>query len=117
MSDLFDQLIQMIRRIWAPFDLILYSRQNLTGEVENSEFSENSETLENQFSEVFTPSFPFYTIPKTENSELKTSEFSLRQFDQTQSFSNSELSILHHTETENSEVTRTTIFLKLNDVT
>ena len=83
------------------------------GEVENSEFSENSETSENQFSEVFnsefsilhytqngklgdenfgvlfqafltklrvspTPSFPFCTIPKTENSELETSEFSLR---------------------------------------
>ena len=29
------------------------------------------------------PRFPFCTIPKTENSEMKTSGFSLRHFDQT----------------------------------
>ena len=50
----------------------------LVGEVENSEFQENSETSENQFSEIFTPSFPFCTILKTENSELNTSEFSAK---------------------------------------
>ena len=44
------------------------------GEVEKSEFSENSETSENQFPRFSTPSFPFCTIPKTENSEMKTSE-------------------------------------------
>ena len=72
------------------------------------------------------PSFPFCTIPKTENSELKTSEFSLRHYNQlTPRFSNSEFSILHYTQTEYSELktsevslsfTRTTIFL-LNCVT
>ena len=45
-------------------------------EVENSEFSENSETSRISFPRFFTPSFPFCTIPKTENSELKTLEFS-----------------------------------------
>ena len=48
------------------------------------------------FPRFFTPSFPFGTIPKTENSELKTSEFSLRHFGRTRRFSNSELSILHN---------------------
>ena len=47
------------------------------------------------FPRFFTPSFSFGTIPKTENSELKTSEFSPRHFDQTRRFSNSELFILH----------------------
>ena len=42
--------------------------------------------------------FSFDTIPKTENSELKTLEFSLRHFDQTRRFSNSELFILHYTQ-------------------
>ena len=74
--------------------------ENYLGEVENSEFSGNSETSKNQFSEVSTPSFPFYTIPKTENSELKTSEFSLQHYDQTPRFSNYEFSILHYTENE-----------------
>ena len=45
------------------------------GEIKNSEFLENSETLENIFPRFSTPSFPFCTIPKTENSEMKTSEF------------------------------------------
>ena len=35
------------------------------------------------FPRYFPPSFPFFTIPKTENSEMKTSGFSLRHFDQT----------------------------------
>ena len=53
-------------------------------EVENSEFSEISETSENTFLEVSSPPrLPFCTIPKTENSEMKTSGFSLRHFDQT----------------------------------
>ena len=43
-------------------------------------------------------SFPFCAIPKTENSELETSEFSPRHFDQTPRFSNFELSILHYTQ-------------------
>ena len=71
--------------------------------------------------------FRFVLYPcKTENSELKTSEFSLRHYNQlTPRFSNSEFSILHYTQTENSELktsevslrfTRTTIFL-LNCVT
>ena len=97
------------------------------GKVEISEFSENSETSENQFPRFSTPSFPFCTIPKTENSEMKTSECcfkpfyqtpsfpfctipktenlemktsecSFKHFYQTQSFSNSEFSILHHTQ-------------------
>ena len=33
------------------------------------------------------PRLPFCTIPKTENSEMKTSGFSLRHFDQTLRFS------------------------------
>ena len=66
------------------------------GKVKNSEFSENSETLENQFFRYSSPSFPFCTIPKTENSELKTSEFSLRHFDQILRFFNSEFLILHY---------------------
>ena len=78
------------------------------------------------FPRFSTPSFPFCTIPKTENSELKTSEFSLHHYNQlTPRFSSSEFSILHYTQTENSELktsevslrfTRTTIFL-LNRVT
>ena len=47
-----------------------------------------------------TPSFPFCTIPKMENSELETSEFSLR-FTRTAIFFNylnSEFSILHYTQ-------------------
>ena len=50
--------------------------------------------------------FRFVLYPcKTENSELKTSEFSLRHYNQlTPRFSNSEFSVLHHTQTENSEL-------------
>ena len=68
------------------------------------------------FPRFSTPSVPFCTIPKTENSELKTSEFSLRHYDQTRRFSTSEFSTL---KTENSGLktfefslrfTRTTIF-------
>ena len=47
------------------------------------------------FLRFFTPSFSFGTIPKTENSELKTSEFSLRHYYQSLRFSNSEFSILY----------------------
>ena len=119
------------------------------GEVENSEFSENSETSENQFSEVFnsefsilhytqngklgvenlgvlfqaflpnmlrvfpTPSFPFCTIPKTENSEMKTSECSFKPFYQTPSFSNSEFSILHYTQNEKLGVGNLGVFSKV----
>ena len=43
----------------------------LNGEVENAEFSETSENIFPRFSP---PSFPFCTMPKTENSEVKTSE-------------------------------------------
>ena len=68
------------------------------GEVENSEFSENSETSENQFPRFSTPSFPFCTIPETENSEMKTSECCFKPFYQTPSFANSEFSILHYTQ-------------------
>ena len=68
------------------------------GEVENSEFSENSETSENQFPRFSTPSFPFCTIPKTENSEMKASECCFKPFYQTPSFANSEFSILHYTQ-------------------
>ena len=62
------------------------------------------------FPRFFTPSFSFGTIPKTENSELKTSEFSPRHFDQTRRFSNSELFILHYTQTGNSEELKTSEF-------
>ena len=92
------------------------------GEVENSEFSENSE---NQFSEVFKGTLIKLELSilhhtETENSDLKTWEFCLRHYDQlTPTFSNSELSILHYPQTENSELktsefslrfTRTTMF-------
>ena len=81
------------------------------GEVENSEFSENSETSETseyQFPRFSTPSFRFCPIPPayTQNRKLGIENLgvSLRHFDQTPSFSNSELSILHYTQTENSEL-------------
>ena len=45
-----------------------------------------------------TPSFPFCTMTKTENSEMKTSECCFKPFYQTRSFSNSEFSILHYTQ-------------------
>ena len=52
-----------------------------------------------------TPCFPFCTTPKTENSKMKTSDFSLKHFDQTMStliklpkFSSSDFFILHHTQ-------------------
>ena len=96
-------------------------------EVENSEFSENSELKTLEFSPRHldqTPSFLFWTILKTENSELKTSEFSVRHCDQTSKFSNSEFSILHYTQklgVENlgvlSKVYPSNVFLKLNCVT
>ena len=50
------------------------------------------------FPRFSTPSFPFCTIPKTENSEMKTSECCFKPFYQTLSFSNSEFSILHHSQ-------------------
>ena len=50
------------------------------------------------FPRFSTPSFPFCTIPKTENSEMKTSECCFKPFYQTPSFSNSEFSILHCTQ-------------------
>ena len=45
-----------------------------------------------------TPRFPFCTIPETENSEMKPRSFSLKHFDQTPRFSNSEFSVLHYTQ-------------------
>ena len=102
------------------------TKEIFIGEVENSEFSETSEY---QFPRFSTPSFRFCPIPPahTQNRKLGIENLgvSLRHFDQTPSFSNSELSILHYTQTENSELktsefslkfTRTTIFL-LNCVT
>ena len=53
------------------------------------------------FPRFSTPSFPFCTLPKTENSEMKTSECSFKPFYQTPSFSNSEFSL---------RFTRTAIF-------
>ena len=52
-------------------------REKLTsvGEVVNSEFSEISETSENIFPRFSPPSFPFCTIPKTENSEENLGDF------------------------------------------
>ena len=50
------------------------------------------------FPRFSTPSFPFCTIPKRENSEMKTSECCFKPFYQTPSFSNSEFSILHYTQ-------------------
>ena len=56
------------------------------------------------------PSFPFCTIPKTENSEMKSLDFSLNHFDQTMStliklprFSSSEFSFCTTLKTENPE--------------
>ena len=63
--------------------------------TENSELKTSEFSLR-QFDQ--TPSFLFCTILKTENLELKTSEFSLQHYDQTPRFSNSEFSLLHHTE-------------------
>ena len=63
--------------------------------------TENSEmkTLECCFKPIYqTLGFPFCTIPKTENSEMKTSECSFKPFYQTPSFSNSKFSILHYTQ-------------------
>ena len=50
------------------------------------------------FPRFSTLSFPFCTIPKTENSEMKTSECCFKPFYQTPSFSNSEFSILYYTQ-------------------
>ena len=56
-------------------------------------------TLECSFKHFYqTPSFPFCTILKTENLEMKTSECSFKPFYQTPSFSNSEFSILRYTQ-------------------
>ena len=118
------------------------------GWVENSEFSENSETLENKFPRLFhsefsivhctenrklgdenpeislrhldqTPRFPnsdcpFCTTLKTENSELKTSEFTPRHYDQTPRFSNSEFSILHNTHNRKLGVENLGVFSKVH---
>ena len=51
----------------------------------------------NPFRGFSTPSFPFRTLPKTKNSEMKAMGFSLWHFDQTPRFSNSEFPILHCT--------------------
>ena len=83
------------------------------GEVENSEFSENSETSQNQFPRFSTPSFPFCTIPKMENSEMKTSECSFKPCYQTPSFSNSEFSILHYTQNGKLGVGNLRVFSKV----
>ena len=70
------------------------------------------------FPRFSTPSFPFCTIPKTENSELKTSEFSLRHYNQlTPRFSNSEFSIFHYTQTENSELKTSEVSLRFTQTT
>ena len=66
--------------------------------MENSEFSGNSETSENLFSEVFDSEFPIWHYTQHRKLGLKTSECSLRHFDQTPRFSNSEFSILHYTQ-------------------
>ena len=60
------------------------------------------------FPRFSTPSFPFCTMLKTENSEMKTSGCCFKPFYQTPSFSNSEFSILHYTKTANSELETST---------
>ena len=66
------------------------------------------------------PSLPFCTIPKTENSEIITSDFSLKHFDQTMStliklprFSSSEFFILHHTQNGKLGVGKTLTLIKI----
>ena len=51
-----------------------------------------------------TPNFPLCTTPKTENFEMKASDFSQRHSDQTPRFSNSEFSILNGTQNKNSKL-------------
>ena len=99
------------------------TKEIFIGDVENSEFLENSETSEYQFPRFSIPSFRFCPIAPahTQNRKLGIENLgvSVRHFDQTPSFSNFEFSILHCTQTENSELktsefslkfTRTTIF-------
>ena len=89
------------------------------GEVENSEFSGNSETSENQFSEVFHSEFPIWHNTQHRKLGLKTSECSLRHFDQTPRFSNSEFSILHYTQNGKLGVENLRVFHKVypnNDI-
>ena len=63
------------------------TKEIFIGEVENSEFSENSETSEYQFPRFSTPSFRFCPIPPTytQNRKLGIENLgvSLRHFDQT----------------------------------
>ena len=65
------------------------------------------------FPRFSTPSFPFCTIPKTENSEMKTSECCFKPFYQTPSFSNSEFSILHYTQNGKLGVGNVGVFSKV----
>ena len=86
------------RKIWEP-QRISFPRFSAPSfpfcTVPKTENSELKTTI--KFRAFPTPSFPFCTTPKAENSELKTSEFSLRHYDQlTPWFSNSEFSILYH---------------------
>ena len=55
----------------------IHNRWLRQGEVENSEFSEISETLENIFRRFSTPSFPFCAslYPKRKTRSWKNSEF------------------------------------------
>ena len=90
-------------------------------EVENSEFSKISETSENTLFEVSSPPrLPFCTIPKTENSKMKTSGFSLRHFDQTlryfdqtPRFSIFEVSVWGIVQKRNLEVGKTRSLIKI----
>ena len=78
----------------SEFSILLYTQNEKLGD-------ENLGVLFQAFTKLRvlpTPSFPFCTIPKTENLEMKTSECSFKHFYQTPSFSNSEFSILHYTQ-------------------
>ena len=73
----------MLEIFWLCPQKVTFRVQSENGEVKNSE---NSETKENIFPRFFHSEFSICTIPETENSEIKTSEFFSEAF-----WSNSEI--------------------------
>ena len=72
-------------RTWMIFGLHRLLCKSFTreirGEVENSKFSENSQTWENIFPRFLHSNFSIMHYSPNRNQEMKTSEFSLRHFD------------------------------------
>ena len=58
----------------------MFKISNAFGEVENPEFSGNSETSELLFSSFSSPSFRIYHIPRSDNLEIQTSGKLVDQF-------------------------------------